>query len=246
MIEPLGPNNAQMQRLRRLLGRRSSRLEEGCFVIEGPTLVAEAVSAGWPIEAIYSETSFPDAVPVRSGVLAKVMDVETARPVVAVASRVSLSLVPPGASFVVVAHGISDPGNLGTVLRTAEAAGADAVVCTPGTVDAFSPKVVRSSAGAIVHVPIVECVLADVVGFRRLGTSSHRGTPYLSADLSCPLALVFGNEAHGLPDDAPVDGWLSIPHAGRAESLNVAMAAAILCFAVSTLRAPGHGRRDNR
>lgn len=193
--------------------------------------MAEAVRAGWPIEAVYAEGDVPGSIVVRVGVLAKVMDVETARPVLAVAERRVLSAVPVDATFVVVADRIADPGNLGTILRTAEASGAQAVVCTPGTVDAFSPKVVRSSAGAIFHVLVVECVLADV-GLRRVGTSSRHGVPFREADLSRPLALVFGNEAHGLPDNAPVDTWVTIPHAGRSESLNVAMAAAILCFAV--------------
>jgi len=97
-----------------------------------------------------------------------------------------------GEAWVVVADKISDPGNLGTILRSAEAAGASAVMLTSGTVDAFSPKVVRASAGAIFNIPVF----------------------------------------HGLSMNTKLDGWLTIQHAGRSESLNVAMAATLLCFEV--------------
>ncbi len=131
-----------------------------------------------------------------------------------------------------VADQLSDPGNLGTILRSAEAAGVDAVVLTPGSVDPLNPKVVRSSAGALFHVPVVEATLADVrhAGLALVGTSSHQGTRHTDADWSGRLALVLGNEAHGLADDADVDRWLRIEHSGRAESLNVAMAATVLVF----------------
>ncbi len=147
------------------------------------------------------------------------------------------------AGFVVVAAGVADPGNLGTILRTAEAAGADAVVLTPDTVDVTNPKVVRASAGALFHVPVVDQVELGEVrvhGLRLLGTAAGGATSYAEADLTGRIAIAVGNEAHGLPDDAPVDGWISIPHAGRAESLNAAMAAAVICFeAARQRRGPG-------
>ena len=222
------------------MGRRSSRLEDQRFVIEGPSLVAEAVQSGWPIERIFVDEDAVDLAPegatiVRSGVLAKVMDVATARPVVALAVRLSLAKPPEDATFIVVAHQVSDPGNLGTILRTAEAAGAHGVVVTPGTVDAFSPKVVRSSAGALFHIPVIECEL-DAIAFRLLGTSAAAGVAYDQANLVEPFALVLGNEAHGLGADTRVDGWLTISHVGRAESLNVAMAATVICFEAARQR----------
>ena len=144
------------------------------------------------------------------------------------------------AAFVVVADGIADPGNLGTIMRSAEACGVDAVVVTPGTVDALNPKVVRASAGALFHVPVVTASLDDVraAGLRLAGTSSHRGVAHTSFDWSGRVAIVLGSEAHGLADDAPVDDWVRIGHRGRAESLNVAMAATVLAFEAARARDP--------
>jgi RNA methyltransferase, TrmH family len=209
-------------------------------------LVAEAVGAGWTVEAQYVA---PGAAPV-----------DGAGPVHAlapgVAERISATEAPPGlfavvrsrpaapdvlaaAGLVVVADRLADPGNLGTVLRSAEAAGVDAVALTPGTVDVLNPKVVRASAGSLFHVPVVApASLADAraAGLRLLGTSSHRGTPHTEVDWTGRVAIVLGSEAHGLPDDAPVDDWVRIEHAGRAESLNVAMAATVLCFEAARAR----------
>jgi TrmH family RNA methyltransferase len=136
------------------------------------------------------------------------------------------------AALVVGVDRVSDPGNLGTILRSAEAAGAGAVVVTPGTVDVYNPKVVRASAGAVFHVPVIPAALDSLrhAGLRLVGTSSRRGTPHTAADWSGRLAIVAGSEAHGLDDDAPVDDWVCIAHHGRAESLNVAMAVTVLCF----------------
>ena len=109
---------------------------------------------------------------------------------------------------------------------------------TGGTVDAFSPKVVRASAGAIFNIPVFESVSLEEVGelgFKLCGSSSHQlenSVDFTNADLAGRVAIVLGNEAHGLPMNTKLDCWLTIPHAGRGESLNVAMAAALLCFEV--------------
>jgi TrmH family RNA methyltransferase len=150
-------------------------------------------------------------------------------------------VLPPGATFVMVADRIADPGNAGTIIRSAEAAGAAAVVFTPGSVDPFNPKVVRATAGSLFRLPVVSCELEALraAGLRLLATSSHHGTPYTDVAFTGPVAVVVGNEAHGVPDDAPVDGWITIPHAGAAESLNVAMAATVLAFEVARQRRAG-------
>jgi len=108
-------------------------------------------------------------------------------------------------------------------------------------VDPFNPKVVRSTAGSLFRVPVVAAELADLraAGLRLLATSSHRGTAYTEMPLTERIAVVVGNEAHGVPDDAPVDGWITIPHQGAAESLNVAMAATVLAFEVARQRRNG-------
>jgi RNA methyltransferase, TrmH family len=225
------------------VGRRSSRLEEGVFVVEGAVLIGEAVAAGWDVEA---EFVAPGAEPVTSapcaelapGVLERVASTEHPQPHLAIVRQPDPVPGLPGHGFVVVLARLNDPGNLGTILRSSEAAGADAVVLTPGSVDAFNPKVVRSSAGALFHVPVVTAALDDVraAGFRIVGTSSHQGHRHTAADWSGDVALVMGNEAHGLPDDAPVDAWVRIEHRGRAESLNVAMATTLLVFAAADNR----------
>jgi TrmH family RNA methyltransferase len=171
------------------------------------------------------------------GVMARVATLETAPPVVAVLAQRPQEL-PASAGFVVVADQLGDPGNLGTIVRSAEAAGADAVVLTPGSVDPWNPKALRAAAGSSLRLPIVTAPLGVLrgSGITVLGTSSHRGLPYTQVDLTGRVAIVVGNEAHGLADDAPVDDWVTIPHRGPAESINVAMAATVLAFEVARQR----------
>jgi RNA methyltransferase, TrmH family len=148
-----------------------------------------------------------------------------------------LSGVPADAELVIVMAEVRDPGNAGTVLRTADAAGVGAVVVCGGTVDPYNPKTVRASAGSLFHVPIVlgedpASVLDGLgaSGFRRLGAVVRGGEDYAAVDWSIPTALVLGNEAWGLPDGFKLDGLVGIPMVGKAESLNVGMACAVLCF----------------
>lgn len=237
------------------MGRRSARLDERRFVVEGPLLIGEAVVAGWQIEAVFVAAGAWSYVPpegvdvfeLAPNVMERVASTEAPQQALAVVERRCADAdVLTTASLVVVADRIADPGNAGTILRSAEAAGADVVVFTPGSVDPFNPKVVRASAGSLFHVPVVvDHAVVDVgtVGLRTFGTSSHRGVPYTEADLSGRVAIVVGNEAHGLADDAPVDEWLTIPHAGRAESLNVAMATTLVVFEVARQRSARSGDR---
>lgn len=207
-------------------------------------LIAEAVSAGWDVEA---EFVAPGAEPVSSatvfeladGVLERVASTERPQPTLAVVRMPDVSVGLADAGFVVVSDRLADPGNLGTILRSCEAAGVDAVVLTPGSVDPFNPKVVRASAGALFRVAVVEADFADVreAGLAVIGTSSHQGDRHTEADWSGRVAIAMGNEAHGLPDDAVVDRWVRIEHHGRAESLNVAMATTLLVFAAAQMRA---------
>jgi TrmH family RNA methyltransferase len=217
------------------------------FVVEGPSLVAQALAAGWEIEAqfVAPGAEAVDEDHPRSGqifelapnVIERVASTEAPQPVLAVV-RQRVSVLPADADFVMVADRLGDPGNAGTIIRSAEAAGAQAVVFTPGSVDPFNSKVVRATAGSLFRVPVVTAELAvlQAAGLHVLATSSHRGDAYTETDLTGRIALVVGNEAHGVPDDAPVDGWVTIPHAGAAESLNVAMAATVLAFEVARQR----------
>jgi len=180
---------------------------------------------------------------LENGVLERVASTTSPQPVIAIVRRRTFGIDSiKTAQWVVVADGISDPGNLGTIFRSAEAAGASAVVLTPGTVEAFNPKVVRASAGSMFYVPIVEDVKTyklQSAGFRVIGTSSHDqdgSIDYTSANFTDRVAIVVGNEAHGLVDSSNIDQWVMVPHRGRSESLNVAMAATLVCFEVAKQR----------
>lgn len=212
-------------------------------MVEGPLLIAQAIAAGWQLEAQYVA---PGAVAVdpsapwfelAPNVIERVASTESPQPVLAVFEQ-RPSALPVGATFVMVGDRLADPGNAGTIIRSAEAAGAQAVVFTAGSVDAYNPKVVRATAGSLFRIPVVSGSLDELraAGLRVLATSSHQGTAYTATDLTGPVAIVVGNEAHGVAVDAPVDGWITIPHAGAAESLNVAMAATVLAFEVARQR----------
>jgi len=262
-----------VQRLRRLLLRGSAREAEGAFVVEGSVLLSEALSAGAVVESVYlapgtrphpgvgavwraAREAGAQCYELAPGVLERVASTVTPQPVLAVVNRFDRPLSRlADAKLVIVCVDVRDPGNLGTVLRCAEAAGAEGVVCCGSTVDVYNPKCVRASAGAVFHVPVVvedqtEAVLAAVGawGLRRLGTAAGAGQSYAETDLTRPTALVLGNEAQGLPRsvETSLDGWLHIPMAGRAESLNVGMVAAVLCFEASRQRQAGGQRQASR
>lgn len=232
-------------------------------MVEGAKLVLTAVEAGAEVESVYlapgaeADAAVHRAVEAAAGrgarvfllapgVLERVADTVTPQPVLAVVRQ------PPsdpgalaGATFVVVCAGVRDPGNAGTVVRSAAAAGADAVVCTAGTVDPFNPKTVRASAGAVLLVPLVVDVEAGQVlddlagaGLRRVGAVSTGGRPHTEVDWGSPVAVVLGNEAAGLTAEVAgrLDELVTIPMAGAVESLNVSMAATVLCFEVARQR----------
>lgn len=216
------------------------------FVVEGASLITQAHAAGWEIEGQYVAPGGDavaiggDVFPLAPNVIERVASTEAPQPVLAVV-RQRASVLPSGATFVVVGDRLADPGNAGTIIRSAEAAGADAVVLTAGSVDVYNPKVVRASAGSLFRVPVLSMDLTalQAAGLTLLATSSHRGDAYTETDLRRPVALVVGNEAHGVAEDVTVDGWITIPHAGAAESLNVAMAATVIAFEVARQRRQG-------
>lgn len=210
------------------------------FVVEGVGLLRQAIDAGWDVESCYVAPGTTVDVDVlryelAPNVIERVASTESPQPVLAVLAM-RPATVPTEATFVLVADRLADPGNAGTIIRSAEAAGADAVVLTPGSVDPYNSKVVRASAGSLFRIPVVEATLESLSGFRRLGTSSRRGDVYTDPVYHGRVAVVVGNEARGLDDAAAIDQWVTIPHAGPAESLNVAMAATVLLFEVARQR----------
>lgn len=281
MTEPvLGARHREVDRLRRLTRRATERSAAGLFVVEGPTLVAAALAAAAPLEAVYvaapNGRKFEDllarataaGVPVRElapGVLERVADTATPQGVVALCRSVTVGLdaIATG-GFVLVGVDVADPGNAGTMIRAAEATGARAVVFTGTSVDVTNPKVVRAAAGSLFHLPVVAARRPDppipevdegesagaaavlralaASGRRLVGAAAHAGEASDVADLTGDLAIVVGNEAHGLPPSLALDGFVHVPMEGRAESLNVAVAAAILCY--ESARQRRGARRD--
>ncbi len=237
-------------------------------MVEGPRLLAAALDAGAEVQAVYLDAaesteshrglagrgadSGANVYELQAGVLSRVCDTVTPQPVAAVVSMVDrplASLDPTrigGGLLALFCVEVQDPGNAGTVLRSAAASGAGVVIFSARSVDVYNPKVVRASAGALFKVPLVaaevtsEDVLDELGRFsiRRLGTVPHGGCDYADMDLTGRTALVLGNESRGLmPALTPrLDGFVSIPMSRGAESLNVAMTASILCFEAARQR----------
>lgn len=264
-MSPLSLNNPRVQQLRRLFGRRSARSDDGVVVIEGPKTLGEALASGAEVQVVYldeladrfdevaeAERRGIPVVRLAAGVIAKVADAVTPQAVCAVVGwphrsldDVSESVLAGG--FVIVGVELRDPGNVGTILRSAEAAGAAGVVLCGDSVDVTNPKVVRSSAGALFHLPVVTGVDVDDVfawagslGVRTWATAVRPGesVPFDDANLGGPTAILFGNEAQGLANETMdrVDSLLTIPMAGRTESLNVSMSATVVAFEAARQR----------
>jgi RNA methyltransferase, TrmH family len=246
-----------VRRLRQLLRKGGARAAEQVVVVEGAELLSVALAAGCEVEAVYVAPEGADAPAVvdvttavlagggrvfdlAPGVMERIASTVSPQPLLAVVSYAAADWTAlDGATLVVVCVDVRDPGNLGTVIRTADAAGADAVVCCAGTVDPTNPKVVRSTAGSLFHVPVVHggttgSALAELAarGLTTVATVVRDGTDYVAFDWTRPVALVLGNEAAGL-DPAlarSLDAGVTVPMGGRAESLNVGVSAAVLCF----------------
>jgi TrmH family RNA methyltransferase len=247
------------------LTRRSVRDRQGLFLAEGPQAVREAVrwrpelvrdlyvtdEAGHryaEIVAAASDAGHP-VHDVASDVLAAMADAQTPQGLLAVCRIPSADLdevlaVQPRV-VCVLAH-VRDPGNAGTVIRAADAAGADAVVVSEGSVDAYGPKVVRSTAGSLFHLPVVTGMPMPAVvarlrqaGLRVLAADGAGERTVDDADLTTPHAWLFGNEAWGLREEelALADDVVRVPIHGRAESLNLAMAATVCLYASARHRA---------
>jgi TrmH family RNA methyltransferase len=140
--------------------------------------------------------------------------------------------------LIIVAAGLQDPGNLGTVIRSAEAFGATGLIASEGTVDPFNPKVVRASAGSLFRLPVLKSKSSTALsamrerGLRIVATSSHKSIPIQEADLTGPLAIIIGNEGAGVPRDLlkEADQVIRVPHSAKVESLNAGIASSIVLY----------------
>ena len=242
-------SNQKLKQVRSLLGRSRNRKSEAAFVAEGVRLIEEAASVQWPMEYILFDQTLSErgkelleeiqaknlceTIEISPNLMAEISDTETPQGILAVLHLHPLPLLSQP-SFLILADQVRDPGNMGTLLRTAEAAGADGVILTPGTVDAFSPKVVRSGMGAHFHLPIHDLSWEEInhllKGMPVFLATAEAGIPLWEADFKQPCVLLVGGEAFGatrMGEELATDR-VTIPMAGRAESLNAAIAAGIL------------------
>jgi TrmH family RNA methyltransferase len=172
------------------------------------------------------------------GVIEKIADAQTPQPVLA-AVRFEVHAVATIAKtgLILVLHDLKDPGNVGTIIRSADAAGVSAVVLTGQSVDPYNPKTLRASAGSMFHLPVVVAPIDEVLAYfgtdaRLLATVVHGGASYREVDFRAVNVVLIGNEADGLDDEtiARCDQTISIPMDGRSESLNAGVAASLIAF----------------
>jgi RNA methyltransferase, TrmH family len=242
----------------RLIVSGSPRAPEQLVVAEGVRVLEEVNSAGCEITAaVFSEhfgaeerekklldlwlsKGIPSYV-INERLFQTISGVQTPQGAIALVRMPKLSLhnsIPAHNALVLCACEVQDPGNLGTLIRTAAAAGASLVCTSKGTVSARNPKALRSSAGAFFRIPVVEHVepgdfeaFCDRHSIQSYRTDARQGVPYMEADLRGPCAIVLGNEGNGITLDAfSASSALRIPMAEGIESLNVATAGAILLF----------------
>lgn len=235
------PKSPRVSRIRRLRDR-AERRSTGLFVAEGPELVRAALRSGAVDEVWATDqwaADFSADVIVTEQVLRAAAETQQPQGVLAVCRQPAADLTDIWAASeqVVVLDGIADPGNLGTIIRTAAAVGAAGAVLLTGCVDPFNGKAVRSTAGAIFQVPVVADVaipsLAALTGRTLIATTAAGGqSPFAFADEPRPAWLI-GSEAHGLSPEvaAMADTHVTIPMAAGVESLNAAVAAALCLYA---------------
>lgn len=250
------PKNPKIQRISRLQTQARTRRSERAFVVEGVRLTEEAFQAGWhPELVLYSDklsgrgqqliTGFQDrgveVVEVSSQVMRAASVTHTPQGILAVLP-IPENAVPDPLNFVFIPDRVRDPGNLGTMLRTALAGGVQAVVLPPGTVDPYAPKVVRSAMGAHFHLPILtsswDQIRTMTASLQVYLAAADAALSCYDADFSVPLALIIGGEAAGAGDQARTLPGTSvhIPMLGPTESLNAAAAGAVLIFEVNRQR----------
>jgi len=256
-----GRHNARLKELR-LAFRRAELTPRGECAIEGVKLLEEALRHGQHLEAVFFSES---ARPLAEKFLPQISErTETLVLPTALFNSIVPSDAPQGVAALlklktsspaqllerghdgpfVVAAGLQDPGNLGTILRSAEAFAAAGIFLTEGTVSPYNSKVLRGSAGSIFRLPFVQISSAELIlllrerSVRLLATSSHKGTPLPQANWTLPLAIFIGNEGAGLPREImhQMDETLVIPQAVEVESLNAGVAASIVLYEAARMR----------
>lgn len=253
--------NERLKQLRRALAQ-PGRDPQGLAGIEGPNLLHEALRAGLRIHCVFAADearhlldalALPPATDILvmpRELLASALTTETPQPLAALVQPpewdwvhlLDHSRTTP--TLLVILAGLQDPGNFGTILRSAEAFAAHGVISLPGTVSPWNPKAVRASAGSIFRLPFLsasadECFLRlRQTGVKILTTAVHGAQPADHAHLDAPIAFLIGNEGNGVPDElaAQAGGAITIPCPGPVESLNASVAASILLYEAARQR----------
>lgn len=249
--------NAIVKRLRSLQEHKY-RKKEQAFLVEGVKMAEEAIRDNFSVELMVATPSLlqhhgkgvlklaesrrVEIVWVSDKVMDALSESKTPQPVMAVArmtGRTREDLLSHPSKLILVAHQLQDPGNLGTIIRTAEAVRASGIAISPKTVDPYHAKAIRASMGSILRLPVVQ--LADTAGFiaeckqagfQTIGAVLTGKKTHTEVDLKKPTALIFGQEGSGLPPDimANVDVEICIPMAETIDSLNVAVSAAVILY----------------
>jgi len=253
--------NARLKELRRSLAC-PGRDDSGLVGIEGPNLVEEALNAGLRVPCVFAAQGSehlieplplpPDTeiLLMPQELLTSALATQTPQPVAALVEQPDwtwahiLGAREGAIPLIAVLAAVQDPGNLGTILRSAEAFGADGVIALPGTVSAWNPKAVRASAGSVFRLPLVAASVADCftnlreAGVHILTTTVRAARPADLVDLTIPIALIFGNEGNGVPATVAelADEAVTIPCPGPVESLNAAVAASVMLYEAARQR----------
>jgi RNA methyltransferase, TrmH family len=254
--------NSRLKELRAALAHPGSG-DRGLCGIEGPNLIAEAVRSGVAIGTIFLAQGserlleglrLPDEVEILvlpQDILTSALDTETPQPIAALvqpplwAWEHLLVQDQRKTPLILVLAGLQDPGNLGTILRSAEAFGATGIVALTGTVSAWNSKAVRASAGSVFRVPLISATAEDCIPRLHraeatiFATLSRAAKEAHQANLARPVALIIGNEGNGVPGElvARADATINIPCPGPVESLNAAVAASVLLYEAARQRA---------
>ena len=243
--------NPKLKLVRALMGRAKERRDADAFVVEGVRLIEEAVNADWEFQfALYSDglsergMDLVDKLSVKGvevddvagDLLQKLSDTENPQGILAVL-RPEKMHIPESPNFILIPDQIRDPGNLGTLLRSAAATGVQAVLLPPETTDVFAPKIVRAGMGAHFRLSIHSMTweeIKDQTKDMHIHLADMDGTSCWEADLRQPLALIIGGEAEGASDEAQrlASQKISIPMMGHVESLNAGVAGSVLMFEV--------------
>ena len=227
------------------LKTKKGRDEHSLFIIEGAKLVAE-IPDNWRIRAYICAESYPhkdNAIVVSDSRFASLSDTVTPQGIMAVCEKQSFKLddIISNNPFILIGETLSDPGNIGTLIRTAAAAGADGVILSESSGDIYNPKTIRAAAGACLRIPVIEQANLSVIipklkarGVKILATHLKGEISPYEADLQQGCAILVGNEAHGLSDEisALADMRVKLPMARDVESLNASVAGGILIYEV--------------